>query len=262
MTTTTMSEPSAVWVYAVSASAQQDQLPAGVAGSTVRLLAGDEMSALVSDVPLSQFDEAALRRNMEDLDWLGATARAHHAVIEAAAATGPAIPMRLATVYHDDVGVRAMLSGHEGEFRSCFERIAGRLELGVKAFAIPAERPEPVAASSGQPPSGAAYLARRRSQISDAEDVRRAAGAQADSVHAALARLAVMAAMHPPQDPQLSGDRATMVLNGTYLVEADDAGRFAAAVQEAEGEHPALRLELTGPWPPYSFATFEAGAAR
>jgi Gas vesicle synthesis protein GvpL/GvpF len=168
--------------------------------------------------------------------------------------------MRLATVYHDDRGVLAMLTGHEEEFRACFERIAGRLELGVKAFAVRTERPESAPASSGEPPSGAAYLARRRSQISDAEDVRRAAAAQADSVHVGLARLAVLADLHPPQDPQLSGDRATMVLNGTYLVEAEEAGRFAAAVQEAEREHPALRLELTGPWPPYSFATFETGS--
>ena len=254
-----MTEPCVVWVYAVSASAREDQLPAGVSGAAVRLIPGPGLSALVSDVPRSQFDDAALRRNLEDLDWLEATARAHHKVIEAAAELGPAIPMRLATVFRDDEGVKTFLAGHEEAFRACFAQISGRMEWGVKAFAVPAERPAPADAGQDQAPSGAAYLQRRRSQISEAQDLRRAAAAEADGVHQALSRLAVLADLHRPQDPQLSGDRATMVLNGTYLVDEKVAGRFAAAVQEAGREHPALRLELTGPWPPYSFATFETG---
>ncbi len=253
-----MTEPCAVWVYAVPADAGEREWPAGVAGASVRLVAGAGLSAVVSDVPLAQFDAAALRRNMEDLDWLEAAARAHHEVIEAAARRGPVIPMRLATVYRDDGGVLAMLAGHEEEFRAGIGRIAGRLEWGVKAFAVPAERSAHAVTGPGAAPSGAAYLARRRSQLNDAEAVRRAAAAEADNVHAGLSRLAVLADLHPPQDPQLSGARTTMILNGTYLVDEADAGRFAAAVDQAARQHPAVRLELTGPWPPYSFAMVEA----
>ena len=255
----TMTESCAVWVYAVSAVAPGDQLPAGVAGAPVRVVPGHGLSALVSNVPLAQFDAAALRRNMEDLDWLEATARAHHEVIEAAATLGPAIPMRLATVYRDDGGLLAMLGRHEEAFRACLTQIAGRLEWGVKAYAVPAEQPAPAAASPGAAPSGTAYLARRRNQLNDAEDVRRAAAVQADRVHAGLSRLAVLADLHPPQDPQMSGDRAPMILNGTYLVDEGDTRRFADAVQQAGRQQPMLRLELTGPWPPYSFALVEAG---
>ncbi len=44
-----------------------------------------------------------------------------------------------------------------------------------------------------------------------------------------------------------------MVLNAAYLVEADGALRRVVE-QHAGG---AVRLELTGPWAPYSFATLE-----
>lgn len=57
----------------------------------------------------------------------------------------------------------------------------------------------------------------------------------------------------PLTDPVLHGRRDWLVLNGTYLVDAG-AGEFSAAVAELDRAVPDIRLELTGPWPPYSFA--------
>ncbi len=56
-----------------------------------------------------------------------------------------------------------------------------------------------------------------------------------------------------------------MVLNAAYLLDDDRADSFAAAVRALSDRYPGLRLELTGPWPPYSFAAAESadrGAAR
>ena len=59
--------------------------------------------------------------------------------------------------------------------------------------------------------------------------------------------------LHPPQSAQLSGRSESMVLNAAYLLDDDRAAGFAAAVEALSDRHPRLRLELTGPWPPYSF---------
>jgi hypothetical protein len=48
-----------------------------------------------------------------------------------------------------------------------------------------------------------------------------------------------------------------MVLNGAYLIDEDRTHEFVAMAAALDDRHPALRLELTGPWPPYSFATIE-----
>jgi hypothetical protein len=48
-----------------------------------------------------------------------------------------------------------------------------------------------------------------------------------------------------------------MVLNGAYLVDAGHGARFADAVKALADRHRAIRLELTGPWPPYSFAAVQ-----
>jgi hypothetical protein len=44
------------------------------------------------------------------------------------------------------------------------------------------------------------------------------------------------------------------VFNGTYLVDADVVELFLEAVAALERSTARIRLEVTGPWPPYSFA--------
>ena len=45
------------------------------------------------------------------------------------------------------------------------------------------------------------------------------------------------------------------MLNAAYLVDEADAAAMRRLVEDREVR--ALRLELTGPWAPYSFATLE-----
>jgi hypothetical protein len=45
-----------------------------------------------------------------------------------------------------------------------------------------------------------------------------------------------------------------MVLNGAYLLDAGRASEFTEVVESVTAEHAALRADVTGPWPAYSFA--------
>ena len=76
----------------------------------------------------------------------------------------------------------------------------------------------------------------------------------AQLIHARLNRLAGQGRLHPPQSPQLAGRSAQMILNAAYLVADQQEQDFAAAVADLAARHPAVRIEITGPWPPYSFA--------
>ena len=81
----------------------------------------------------------------------------------------------------------------------------------------------------------------------------------ARAVHAGLSRQAEAARLHPPQSPQLSNVRLPMLLNAAYLLPAGDGTSFASAVKAEATAHPELRIELTGPWPPYSFVGDDDG---
>jgi len=279
----------AVWAYAIAGSGAGDlaagdlaagDLAAGlrqltgVGGAPVRVTSCSGLGMLVSDVSAAQFGEAALRRNLEDLDWLDQVARAHHHVIDAAARLFPLLPTRLATVYSSDDAVCAALAERRAALRGALRRVGGRVEWGVKAYAMPeseitAGGPGGAGGRGGTPAGGVgpgristaearggglAYLRRRREQLAAGRESRAAAVGAARALHGALAGQAERARLHPPQAPQLSGVRLPMLLNAAYLLPADGAAEFAAAVAAHASAHPELRIELTGPWPPYSFA--------
>ncbi|NIH83611.1 GvpL/GvpF family gas vesicle protein [Amycolatopsis granulosa] len=251
-----MSEQRGVWLYAVTREAGGGG-QRGVAGEPVRTVEASGLVAVVGDVPLDTFGEQALHRNLEDLDWLGAVARAHDAVIGAVARTGPVVPIRLATVYHDDDGVRGVLEERAEEFGRTLDRVAGRTEWGVKAFV---DVPPPVPRTEEAPSrrgAGAAYLARRRAERDTQAEAERLAVEQAGKVHFRLTGLATAARTHPPQSKELSGHGGQMVLNAAYLVDDDRSRSFAEAVAACDQDSPAVRVQLTGPWPPYSFADWE-----
>ena len=130
------------YVYAVCRpfdAALQSQLT-GVAGAPPRQLRHHDLIAVVSEVPERDFAEQPLRAHLEDLDWLTETARAHQSVIDALTVVTTPLPLRLATVFRDDSGVRVMLEAREEGFRRTLERLAGRVEWGVKVYAEPEEQ--------------------------------------------------------------------------------------------------------------------------
>ncbi|WP_248961560.1 GvpL/GvpF family gas vesicle protein [Sphaerisporangium perillae] len=122
----------------------------GVTGAPVRAITHAGLVAYVSTVPLEEFGEEPLRRSLEDLDWVGETARAHHRVVEAVAETAATAPVRLVTVYSGDDQVRDMLDRRRGEFAAILAQVAGRREWGVKAYA---DRPAAPAASGTAHPT-------------------------------------------------------------------------------------------------------------
>lgn len=241
----------ATYVYAVTerATAQTVAGLDGVAGGAVRLVAAGDLQAVVSDVDRADFEARALEERLEDLGWLAETARAHHHVVDAVGRTHVVAPLSLATVYYGEERVRELLDSGGETFREVLARLAGRSEWGVKAFV----RQRPAApATAERPRSGAEYLRARRRALREGERSGEEAQRAAEEVHAAVAALAVESRLHRLQDPALSGSSEPMVLNGAYLVSTDVVVELEALVHDLRDDQ-RLRVELTGPWVPYSF---------
>ncbi|MDT5328142.1 MAG: hypothetical protein QOF25_5294 [Mycobacterium sp.] len=249
-----MSEQS-VYLYAIgdAALADSDVLGMiGVDGSSVRAVLDGPLAAIVGSVDREGFSEQAIRARLEDLEWLEQLARTHHEVVDRVARSHPVAPVRMATVYLDDAGVRELLGDHRAELAATLDRVRGRSEWGVKGYAAPAKEAseeEPEGSSSDAP--GTSYLMRRRAERDRAAHGRQRLAEAADKVHEKFATLAVDSRLYPPQDPRLTGRRDEMILNAAYLMDEAGAKQLAEMVNATvEGD---LRLELTGPWAPYSF---------
>jgi hypothetical protein len=79
----------------------------------------------------------------------------------------------------------------------------------------------------------------------------RGAGARMDGE---LAGLVTASRRHRAQAGQLSDGPGTNIANTAYLVHREKSGAFASRVEQAAAAVPEVRVDLTGPWAPYSFA--------
>ncbi|GAA2298807.1 GvpL/GvpF family gas vesicle protein [Streptomyces kunmingensis] len=238
----------------------------GVGGGAPRRIEHAGLTAVVSQVPADQFSESALRRNLENLDWLADTARAHQAVIAALTSVTSPLPLRLATVFRDDDGVRAMLEEQQERLRTSLARIEDRVEWGVKVFVEeqPAQAADDAGAGAGKRErvsaqslgsgSGRDYLRRRRAERDGRDQVWRQAETFAQRLHDQLAQRSVETRVHPPQNPELAKSSGRNVLNGAYLVPRSESEAFVELVDATKDGGPGLRVELTGPWAAYSFS--------
>lgn len=257
-----MGEPGR-YVYAVFRAAASAEVAGalngvrGVAEAPVRVLDHAGLAAVIADVDLDEYGEEGLRRNLEDLGWVEQVARAHDRVVGVVSKVTTCAPLRLVTVCRDDDSVRAKVDAQRDELEGTLALLDGRVEHGVKAYAAEPGASTAAAGVQGER-TGTAYLMRRREETARKADAERAAAAAADEVHAQLSGLAVASRRFPPQDRRLSGRRERMVLNGTYLVDQSATREVEQAVALLAERHPELELQLTGPWPPYSFARGDA----
>lgn len=251
-----------LWAYCVTRASDPPAL-SGVHDSPVERVEADGLAVLVSRVPLAEFGEDSLRRNLNDLDWLERVARAHEAVLERALDEGTIVPLRICTIFADDQGAARMLADRRSTLDTALDVLDGRQEWGLKLIV---DRAALEAAARDRAPdafdeelegqsAGGAYMLRRRQERQLREAADGLAGGLAEDVHARLQDWAADAVVNPPQNPELSGHEGDMLLNAAYLVEAAKVERLHELVAELRERHSELgaRLELTGPWPPYNF---------
>lgn len=253
------------YVYAIARGLEPTDVAdgRGIHDQPLGLVEHRGLVAVVGQVDLDEFGEEGLRRNLEDLRWLESVATAHDRVARLVAERAPTTPLRLATVFLTEERLRDRLDEWHDAAERALDRVEGRSEWSVKGYADPdavsdQAEDEPVPDGLG---AGRAYLLKRRAATRRQEQVVRELAETAERMHESLASVSVAGRRLPAQDRRLTGHTGEMVLNGTYLVENYRAADFREAVESLPeslgGQSVRVRVELAGPWPPYSFASLE-----
>jgi hypothetical protein len=159
----------------------------------------------------------------------------HERVVEAIMAAGPVLPLRAGTGLACPEDLARVLDERHDEFLRSLDHVRGRTELGIR---VTPHHQFPGRRADGS--SGREYLmARVQEQRRSRQAIR--------EVHAELAILARAARVRPPRPPA--------VLTASYLVDADRTGDFRRRAEQLARRQTELEIMVTGPWPPYSFAT-------
>lgn len=246
------------YLYAIvksDAPAWTKKSPAGLAGmARPRFVdVGDDLHLLVADAPLKLYDASVIDANLRDLDWVGARAAEHEAVLEHTLAVGTCIPMKMFTLFSSEDRALA----HVKKVKKSLAKVAAKLD-GCEEWALRILLDEKRARSKRRteikPTSGTGFLQRKKA----IDDERRVAGArgaaEADELFASLSKLAKKSKRRPAPNRELE---QRVFLDAAFLVDKADVKKLKAAITKVakvlvdEG----FDISLSGPWPAYSFAS-------
>jgi len=243
---------------------------AGVPGSrdTRAVGAGDALWLIVATVPAEDYDEAALARGLQDLDWVGPRAMAHEAVVEQFLSARAVLPMQLFTLFTSDERALAHVERQRREILAVVRRLERKLEWGLRLTLDEKSLRSALdqvtgGRKKGQQASGVAYLARKRDLIDVTRTRLKDAKLEADRLFASLRREAADARRRTATEQAAPGSR--LLLDAAFLVESSRAKSFRAAVSRhvRQKDLTGIVVSLTGPWPPYNFiAPAEASRRR
>jgi hypothetical protein len=240
-------------------------------GHEVVAMAEGAVAGVASPVSLAEFDASVLPERLGDAVWLEQKIRAHEQVLEGVLESASVVPCRFCTVYRSEEELRGFLSQHGAELAAALSRVAGRVELGVKAFvdrerfstggALRNETIRELSEHASQAEGGRAYLEARRLEQLVTDELMRFKDEVTGRLHERLLSSADDGVQLNLQRPEVTGREDEMLFNAAYLV--GDQARFEQELAALAGEYreSGVELELTGPWPPYNFVPRELGAS-
>ncbi len=270
--------PGLIYIYAIVRAGQPDDTMygrlQGVDDATVEQLVEGPLAALYSQVSLDAWGPEVLDEHVRNMDWLAPRATQHQQVLTALQAAGYGmLPLPFATLYRRRDTVRDLLRTRQAEFAARLERLKHAEEWTLKIAQDPVvfehhvERFSPALAraeeQSRAAPPGKAYLLRKQLETLRRSEAARVTTRQSDEIEQRVTPL-FEATIREPITRQArtaavdqGGDTATrVVLKLALLLRQDTRDTVQiqlAAIAEEFGEFGYV-FELTGPWPPYSFA--------
>ena len=259
-----------LYLYAVvPRTANLGGAPPGVDGASLTLIAEGDVAAVASHVDASYAE--GLDDRLANVAWLSPRATAHDAVLTWASDAGPVVPLPLLSLFRSDEAVRRTLRDRCAELAALLEYVAQGREYGVRVFRVDAELRDALAGLSptvaqvasevaAATSPGQAYLLGRKLEATRKEELQRVSREIATVTFDRLAARSVAAVDEPL--PTLRGEHAGVaILNASFLVAHDKLDEFRAVVTALVREYRerGIRIEFTGPWPPYHFTS--SGAA-
>ncbi|MFH0823089.1 MAG: GvpL/GvpF family gas vesicle protein [Pseudomonadota bacterium] len=239
--------------------------PAGTVGERAFVFSVySDISAVVSEVPLAEFSGPLAEENLCNLQWVGPRALCHQEIILCAMKSSPVLPARFGTLFSSRESLAALVETNFEEINDFLDSVTGKDEWAVKGLLskshakkkLLGERGDCASEALSELSPGLRYFKEKQLQAEVEKDLVRwlkeAMSAVADdlTICSSDRRKRKIVSLSAED-----GDRATVV-NWAFLVDRGCLDDFMTRLGRANNDYAdfGLSMELSGPWPPYSFA--------
>jgi len=223
-----------------------------------------DVCALVSRVPLPEYNEQTLNRQLEDLPWLTARVKRHEEIVRAVRGLHPVIPVKFGTIYLSAARVLEALQRHYQEFHAFLTFIRDKEEWGVKVFA--SGEPENTLPDASEltrefdrqlatATPGEAYFLRKKRQSLLRQHVLQRLDALSHQIYQQVLSWCLEGRRNTLLSQRATGKAGEMVLNAAFLLAQPEVGSFKHQLDALAARYAGsgLAFEISGPWPPYNF---------
>lgn len=211
--------------------------------------------ALAVEVPEGYIEGDEGEARLRDVAWLGHRAQRHDELVRFAMRAGPTLPAGFASLFSGPEALGAVLAAHAEEICAHFEHTADCEEWSIRLIT---DRPALVERELdkliGDAGTGSAYLARKRLLPQAQGRADEWCLQRADELLEALGETIIEASERPLASARRD-DARDVVSHDAVLVHKDDLASFEAALDAVASalEAHGVDIELTGPWPVFSF---------
>ncbi len=162
------------------------------------------------------------------------------------------LPVRFGTILVSGEKGMELLEKQGSQFASQLKRVAGKVEMGLKAIWENRQKFAVKDDSKDKIHSGKRYLLARMEQVKEQklfEDRARAIGNQINAEFAWAEDLRVKYLSTPK-----------LFYNASFLISKNEETRFWERVEKLKIHFPGLKFLASGPWPPYNFSNINEQA--
>ena len=236
------------------------------ASDEVRKLESGELAAFYAPVDAADYSQEAIDARSKDVEWLGAIGYRHQSVMTELMRGGTVIPLRAFTLFANEDSLRAHIDGQRAMFTKILNRLDGKQEWTVRiefepqkwsdALAGRVDALKALTSEMEQAASGKAFLLRKKL---DEEKKKASREAEQQGVGEIERRILDKLACDSVAESRQQRSGAFPQIN--VLINRDEEARLEDLRQDLEKRYAAegVTLALTGPWPPYTFASLNDG---
>ena len=228
------------------------------------VLSYGDVCALVSRVPLQEYNEQALNQRLEDLSWLTTKVKRHEEIVRAVRGFHPVIPVKFGTIYLSAASVLEALQRHEQAFRAFLTFIQDKEEWGVKVFA--SSEPENTLPDASEltrefdrklaaATLGEAYLLRKKRAGLLRQHALHRLDALSHQIYQQVRSWCLDDRRNTLLSQRATGKAGAMILNAAFLLAQLEVRSFKHQMDDLAARYACygLACEISGPWPPYNF---------
>lgn len=257
-----------LWVYAIGRAGHPlpERVEAVDGSGKVDAITEGTLAAFSTPVDLRAYSQQAVDAHSGDIEWLGAIGYRHQAVMQALMDGGTVIPLRAFTLFGSRQMVEAQLRSGRDQFVKVLERLAGKQEWTLRIEFDPQRWNEALASrvdslgamvkEIAAAPPGKAFLLKKK-----LDDERKKASREAELQVVAeieqqvLSRLACETVAESRQARDGAFPQINVLINRDEEVVLQELHRDLSDRYSSEG----ITLAVSGPWPPYTFASVTNG---